>query len=174
MSITSFKYLSRDLLEVRGAEHGKHARQIAEDVTCRTTTLVKNEIGDIYHVHLNQHRPSPETIILRARERGLYLNRGRIEWDAQDQAWKVDSLDPEEWLNIYATTDSRRVYVVARRWHLGEHTTASAWVVCRIAHDSYLVEFLTGGQGSQRQAALREVMGVAPDDVAALESMPIS
>lgn len=171
--VTSFKYVSRDLLEVSGAQHGKHARQVAEEVTHRTTTLVEGS-GDTFQVHLNLHRPSPETIVARAKERGLYLDRGRIEWDQERQAWTVDRLDPEQWMNIYAAASESRVYVVARRWHLGEHTTQSAWVVCRINHDSYLVEFLGDGPGSRRQAALREVMGVAPDDVERLESMPIS
>jgi hypothetical protein len=85
-----------------------------------------------------------------------------------------------EWAQLYVTEgmsecdcDAQHVHVIARRWHRGHATTAPARVIARITTDAYLVQFLTEGPGQPEQAAYRQAMGVAPDDAATLDAMPI-
>jgi hypothetical protein len=69
--------------------------------------------------------------------------------------------------------DAKHVHVIARRWHRSHATTAPARVIARITTDAYLVRFLTPGPGQPEQAAYRHAMGVAPDDAATLDALPI-
>lgn len=85
-----------------------------------------------------------------------------------------------EWAHEYVLSglsecdcDARYVHVIARRWHRGHATTAPARVIARITPDAYLVEFLTPGPGQPEQAAYRQFIGVAPDDVSTLDSMVV-
>lgn len=172
--VTSFKYLNRDVLHVSGADNGKHARDVAEQITTRTTTLVTHVSGDTYEVGLNRNRPTPDSIIQRAKARGLYLDRGRLEWDTENQKWTVDKMTPDEWMDIYAPVDPKLIHVIARRWSQGNCVTAPAKVVGRITEDAYLVEFLADGPGGQQQAAYKYALGVALDDMAALDAMEIT
>jgi hypothetical protein len=149
------------------------------------------------------HRPHTNTCnaTLSALENMRDLDTNALSWQAPDvqryakylAGWSrgdsLDSLDedrsmllPEarEWAELYVTDgmsecdcDAKYVHVIARRWDRGHATTAPARVIARVTQDAYVVEFLTPGPGQPRQAAFRDALGVAPDDVSTLDSMAI-